>query len=261
MLNVLGEPTVLLSSRTDSGVHARGQVAHAELPIDGLAKIPDLALAANRFLPSTIQITGVHSNVDPRFHSQLDATHRWYRYRIFNRPTPSALLPQDATWVRLPLNVAAMAQAAGLFQGEHDFKSFQCPDTAITDSVCRVHHSRVWQPDPVNNPHEIVFDIVANRFVYRMVRNLTGFLLRVGATEDPLPPEVFGDILAHQNREAPEMTDIPPAPARGLCLMAVGYPLGKQYFAQTDAIKGLESFLCSSYDGVSHAISVEPLSP
>src|SRR6185369_14327016 len=112
------------SSRTDTGVHAVGMIAHVEIPSAELKMpIAKVALALNAFLPADIRIlSAVKCKAD--FHARFDATGKQYRYFIWNHIAMNPLLRHTAWHVPQPLDLATMRSAAKLFIGKHDFKSF-----------------------------------------------------------------------------------------------------------------------------------------
>lgn len=205
---------VCLAGRTDAGVHAKGQVAQFDTTTQGLRKIPDLIRALNAVLPDTVSIQDVTATEDSEFHVTRSAQWRWYQYRVFNHPNRSVWMRPDAAWVPQALDVEAMQAAANHLLGEHDFESFQCPHSDVTHRICNVIHSRVY-PDG----DDVVFDIVANRFLYKMVRNLMGVLLEIGL-HGAFTPDDVPRILAEKNRQRAGHTAKP----EGLSIMAVQYP-------------------------------------
>ena len=144
-LNKLHIPfsSLMLAGRTDAGVHARGQVAQFTMPSGGLQNVPCLVSALNSVLPESISVKEMALTDDTEFHVIKHAQWRWYRYRIFNSPHRSVWMDRDAVWIRQPLDVAAMAAAAQHLVGTQDFKSFQCPHTEITHTICNVVQSQM----------------------------------------------------------------------------------------------------------------------
>lgn len=226
----------IASSRTDSGVHSRGSVVRFDVPKGGLKNVPDLRLALNRFLPDDLRVKDWRIGCDG-FHALKAATHKWYRYKIYNAPQPSVWMPPDAVWVREPLDVARMNRAARLITGEHNFKSFKCPDTSVEDDVCRVTYAHVLAKTSHEGGLLVIFDIVSNRFLYKMVRNLMGQLVTIG--RDNQPPESILDVLDQQDRQAASTAADP----NGLCLMAVNYPAPYNYFSRDQHIRILNQLI------------------
>ena len=115
-----------LSGRTDAGVHARGQVAHFEMPLKQFKLFHHFLRSLNSKLPSTVRVKQFFP-VSQQFHSRRNSTHKWYRFKIYNASEQSVWMPNDAIWVRKPLDVQKMNEAIKLVLGTHDFKSFKCP--------------------------------------------------------------------------------------------------------------------------------------
>jgi tRNA pseudouridine38-40 synthase len=203
-----GETRVVGAGRTDAGVHAVGQVIsfvpHWE------HSLPELQRAMNALLPEDIAVHRTAWVADD-FHPRFGAVSREYRYTILNQPFRSPLARRFAYHYLKPLDVEAMARAAKCLVGSHDFASFGRPPQG-ENTVRQVYRAECTRQDQF-----IYFDIVANAFLYRMVRNIVGTLLLVGIGE--LSPKGFEEILQARDRSRAG----PPAPARGLCLMRVNY--------------------------------------
>ncbi len=155
------------ASRTDAGVHAFGQWAHFDTPKGALKTLPKLAAALNSALPKDISVRDAVCNIALDFHSRREACRKWYRYTLYNGSQRSALAPDSSVWWKHPLDAVAMNEAAKLLLGTHNFKSVKCPDTLVVDDVCCVEYARV-----IRDGDYIHFDVVATRFLYKMVRNL-----------------------------------------------------------------------------------------
>ena len=201
------------SSRTDTGVHALGMVAHVEIPKDEF-KMPvaKLALAINAHLPREIRIVAA-SRASKDFHARFDAKGKQYRYFIWNHAAMNPLLRAQAWHVSQKLDVAAMRRATKLFLGRHDFKSFagtrnyEMETTVRTLTRCDIRKS-----GPL-----ITFFIEGDGFLYKMCRGIVGTLAQLGRGKFS-----EGDIkamLAARDRRAAGMT----APAHGLVLWKVYY--------------------------------------
>lgn len=207
---VTGERICLLAAgRTDTGVHAEGQV----IAFDTQWKhsLTALLRALNAVLPPDVAVREVVP-APPNFHPRYDALSRYYRYTIYNHPVRSPLARRTSFHVARPLNGEMMQAAANLLVGEHDFAAFGTPPKGET-TVRRVLRAQ-WHAEPP----WLHFDIEANAFLYRMVRTLVGTMVRVGLGR--LPVEAVGEILASADRRRAG----PAVPAHGLCLMAVRYP-------------------------------------
>lgn len=198
------------AGRTDTGVHAIGQVVHFET--DSVR--PDRAWyeGANTQLPSDIRIAWAKP-VEPDFHARFSAVARQYRYVIFNRPVHSAVLADRVTWERIKLDEQAMHQASQTLIGEQDFSSFRA-------AGCQASHAnREVQSIKVSRHDDFVFvDIQANAFLHHMVRNIVGILMEVGRGDQPI--EWVAQLLALKDRTRAGVT----APASGLYFVNALYP-------------------------------------
>jgi tRNA pseudouridine38-40 synthase len=198
------------AGRTDTGVHASGQVVHFDTVADRSDR--GWLLGANTNLPSDINVGWV-ARVSSDFHARFSATARSYRYQILNRLQRSALHRNRAWWVYQPLDEQRMHEAAQLLLGEHDFSAFRaagCQARSAMREVTRVSVTRCgdW----------LTLEISANAFLMHMVRNITGTLAAIGQGEQPI--EWAAEVLASRDRTAGGIT----APAHGLTLVSVDYP-------------------------------------
>ncbi|MES2310586.1 MAG: tRNA pseudouridine(38-40) synthase TruA [Verrucomicrobiota bacterium] len=198
------------SGRTDAGVHAIGQVAS----VQATKKFePDnLLRALNANLPHPIRVT--HVQIKPaRFHARFDARAKTYEYRVWNgKVLPPFLLGQALhyTW---PLDLAKVQKAIDLFKGEHDFASFTSnPGYARLSTVRRIFDFRIRKQGDL-----ILFQVTANGFLYRMVRNLVGSALHVG--DGRLPLKQLESILKACDRKLAPAS----VPGHGLYLKKVHY--------------------------------------
>ena len=207
-------PRVHGSSRTDTGVHALGLVAHCELPVAECAMMPPakLLLAINAWLPEDIRVMAV-SRAAAKFHARFDAAGKQYRYFVWNHPAMNPLLRQRAWHVKRQLDLSAMRRAAKLFVGRHDFRSFRANPTYDTDSTVRT----VRRCDLRRNGPLLTFIIEGDGFLYKMCRGIVGTLVQVG--EGKIAPEEVKDIIAQCDRRVAGMT----SPACGLILWRVFY--------------------------------------
>jgi tRNA pseudouridine38-40 synthase len=202
------------SGRTDAGVHATGQVASFTAPRLHAAHVVVRAMNAN--LPRDVRVTACRL-MNPAFHARFDAVEKTYRYLVSNQPVQNPFTLHTHWHVPLPLDLARMRRAARLLVGEHDFASFTSnPGYERPRGSVRT----LRQATIARRGSELVFRFTSNGFLYRMVRNLVGGLVKVGLGK--LTVEDFGRILRAKSRsEAP-----PNAPAHGLYLVRVGYPPG-----------------------------------
>jgi tRNA pseudouridine38-40 synthase len=205
---VLGEDVTLVGAgRTDSGVHARGQVAGFRT---GNALAPrKLMNALNGTLPEDIRIHAVEE-VPASFHARFDARQRRYSYRLSLKPTA---LDRRTSWqAKFFLDTELMNLAAEQILGTHDFSAFCKHEAEVENRVCTVVQSR-W----TLGGDQLVYDVAADRFVHGMVRALVGTMVDIGRGHTPVSS--FAGILASLDRSAAGAA----APARGLCLEEVLY--------------------------------------
>jgi tRNA pseudouridine38-40 synthase len=200
---------VLAASRTDSGVHARGQVVSF---ITGCRHEPGVFLRGlNHFLPDDIAVREAYRARDD-FNVRREAISREYRYEVLNSPVRLPLRRTTTFLVSQPLDLNAMACAARDLHGRHDFASF-APYVARGGTVRIVDEASVGREDEL-----IVFNMVARSFLPHQVRNTVGVLIQIGLGK--LPIDHVRYLL---EARLPGLAG-PRAPARGLCLMKVNYP-------------------------------------
>ena len=217
LAKIWGSPISLQGSgRTDSGVHALGQVASFNAPRLHAAPILQRALNAN--LPRDVRVMKCRL-VSPAFHARFDARGKTYRYLIWNGLVQDPFTLDTHWHVPRPLDLSAMRRAARLLLGRHDFASFTSNPGYGRESTVRImKRASVSRAGAV-----VAFHFAADGFLYRMVRNLVGALAKVG--QGKITVDEFGRILrAHSRSEAP-----PNAPACGLCLMSVTYGAGRTH--------------------------------
>jgi len=198
------------AGRTDAGVHALGQVATYRAP--NRRELPELLHGLAGLLPDSIRVVGARRLPAP-FHACRSATGKLYRYRVINR---RIALPFESPWawlVRPPLDVEAMRKAAGQLVGEHDFSAFASAGGQQENGIRTLRRlALVERPGGV-----LELDAEADGFLYRMVRNLAGFLVDVGLGRRRA--EEAAEVLASCDRRCAGGT----APPRGLCLVRVDY--------------------------------------
>jgi len=211
------ETRVIGAGRTDSGVHARGQVI--AFNAEWRHELADLHRALNAVLPADVAI--VQLGIAPEgFHPRFDAVSRTYRYSLLTQPWRSPLNRRTAWQVPYQLDIDRMAQASRCLIGTHDFSTFGRPPQG--ENSVRTVNKATWRKDC----DSMTFDITANAFLYHMVRSLVGSLVLVGSGQ--LSADEFeGMLLARDSSLAKQL-----APAHGLCLMRVdyseaGYPASK----------------------------------
>lgn len=209
--DLLKEPIeVIGASRTDSGVHALGNVA----VFDTNTQIPaeKLSFALNQRLPKDIVIQQSRE-VPLDFHPRYCNSKKTYQYKILNARFPIPIHRLYSHFVYYPLQVEAMSEAAKYIIGEHDFKSFCSTRTQVTDTVRTIYDIKVKKEDSM-----ITITISGNGFLYNMVRIIVGTLMKVGL--GIYPPNHVKEILEKKDR----MAAGPKAPANGLTLINIEYP-------------------------------------
>ena len=207
---LLGQDISLIgASRTDSGVHARGNVAvfDCESPIPG----DKFCFALNKLLPDDIVIMD-SCETAPDFHPRHCDSRKTYEYRICNARFVQPTERLYAHHVHKTLDVQAMRQAAAYLVGEHDFTSFCSVDTQVESKVRTIYALDVLQ-DGAN----ITIRITGSGFLYNMVRIIAGTLLQVGLSG--MEPEQVKEILEARDRAKAG----PTAPAKGLTLIGIEY--------------------------------------
>jgi tRNA pseudouridine38-40 synthase len=209
---VTGEsPRVHCSGRTDSGVHARAQVAHFDL--DRPAAQRRLLHALNAILADDIRIRAL-APCAPDFDARRGATGKQYRYFIYDGPVLPPFVRRYRLHCRRRLDSDAMREAAALLVGRHDFAAFAANPNRDVPSTVRT----ITTLDVRRHGHELTIRAEGDGFLYKMVRSLAGFLVRVGQAE--LPPAAATAILTSRERTA----RVPSAPPQGLFLWEVYYP-------------------------------------
>ena len=205
-----GEPILVIgASRTDSGVHAMGNVA----VFDTESSIPPerIAMALNQRLPEDIVIVK-SEEVALDFHPRYCDCSKTYEYHIINTRIPVPTKRLTNYFVSYNLNLDHMREAASYLVGEHDFVSFCNVRTDVENTV-----RTITALDVIENGNEITIRITGNGFLYNMVRIIVGTLIRVG--RGFYTPEKVKEILEAKDRKAAGVT----APAHGLMLMNIEY--------------------------------------
>ena len=199
---------VVASGRTDAGVHAKVMVAHFDFEDE--INISDLIYKLNAFLPEDIAVKKI-VRVKNDAHARFDATERTYEYWITQEKNP--FLAQWAYYVKYPLDVAAMNQAAKVLFEFTNFKCFSKSNTDVKTFECTITHAK-WE----KVGDKLVFTISANRFLRNMVRAIVGTLLDVGYGKSTI--EDVKNIIKSKNRSNAGAS----VPGHALYLTAVTYP-------------------------------------
>ena len=202
--------TIDSAGRTDTGVHAMGQVIAFDMVWNHSEAV--LLRALNAHLPVEIGVREV-TLAPPVFHPRYDALARHYRYRILSAPVPDPLNERYAWRVPQQLDLPRMQQAAAMLVGTHDFGAFGSPPLPGGSTVRNVFRAE-WSQERSC----LHFDISANGFLHRMVRRIVGLLVKIGLEQ--LDPEMVQN---HLDRAAANPVQ-GLAPPHGLCLWGVDYP-------------------------------------
>ena len=201
---------VVCAGRTDTGVHASGQVIHFDSRSERSKR--GWLLGANTNLPADIAVIWAQP-VDDDFHARFSATARRYRYLILNRLQRSALHRDRAWWVYEPLDAVRMHEAAQHLVGKHDFSAFRAAGCQAKTAVREISHIAVSRCDDW-----LTLEVTANAFLQHMVRNITGTLAAVGQGEQEI--DWIATVLESRDRKAGGIA----APPHGLTLVGVDYP-------------------------------------
>jgi tRNA pseudouridine38-40 synthase len=216
-------PAMHAAGRTDAGVHAAGQVANFKT--ESVMSCGEFQRACNARLPPSIRVNFAEE-VAIDFHSRWDALAKTYRYRIFRGRVVPPFFWKYVQHDPSELNFEAMAEAAGLFAGEHDFTSFAASTGSEEDdrerTTLRMIYSseflRVPRDEAVQGAEEWIYAVRGRSFMRNMVRKMVGTLLEIGRGR--LAPSAVLELFALRDRGKSGMT----MPPQGLCLESVEYP-------------------------------------
>ena len=198
----------IFSGRTDAGVHARGQVVHFDSEIDFTN--PKLLYSLNGILPRDMSISKIEKK-DVSFHAQKSATARFYRYTIISRKQRSAF-DENCLYIYNEPDIDFINKALEFLKGEHDFSSFKKTGTNNPAKVCKLYYAKCTK-----NGSVICIDLIADRFLYGMVRTIVGTVLLLERKSSS--PESLEEILNWQDRTKAG----PMVSPDGLTLMKVIY--------------------------------------
>ena len=204
------EVTVTGGGRTDTGVHALGQVAHIDL--NRTIAADKLREAINAQLrPAPVAVISAEE-VSEDFHARFSAISRSYLYRILSRRAPPTIEKGRVWWVSRPLDSDAMHEAGQALLGYHDFSSFRASECQASTPLKTLMHLAITR-----HGDEVWLEVSARSFLHNQVRIITGTLCQVGLGRWPI--SAVGDALVARNRQAAG----PTAPADGLYLVAIRY--------------------------------------
>ena len=201
---------VVTAGRTDSGVHAIGQVVHFDSAAERTMR--SWVFGTNSFLERDVSVIWARP-VSEDFHARFSATARHYRYVILNRAVRPGLSGSRVSWHCLPLDEQRMTAAANHLVGTHDFSSYRAVACQAKNPVRTVHRLDVERRGEL-----VTIDVIANAFLHHMVRNIAGVLMTIGAGKRE--PAWTREVLEALDRTAGGVT----APAQGLYLVGVEYP-------------------------------------
>ena len=201
--------SVVCAGRTDTGVHARGQVVHFDSPSERSQR--QWILGINSNLPDTVCVLWIRK-VDEGFHARFEAYSRSYQYSILNRWIRPAISSSYYGWCRQALDTERMHEAAQVLLGRHDFSAFRAAGCTAQHAIREVTAITVTRQKDI-----VKVDITVNAFIYHMVRNIVGSLIAVGYGEKS--PQWFARVFHGRDRQLADVT----AESQGLCLMNVRY--------------------------------------
>lgn len=208
---VANEPVqVICAGRTDTGVHALGQVVHFDCAATRSERA--FVLGTNSRLPDSLALTWARI-VSDQFHARYSARLRSYRFRILRRDTRPALEARNALWVREPVELASMITASRHLIGRHDFTSFRTIACQANSPVRQIHRIDIRE-----HGAWIELEFEANAFLHHMIRNIVGSLLMVGHGERV--PDWIAQVLNGRDRSKAG----PTAPPQGLTFLCARYP-------------------------------------
>ena len=198
------------AGRTDTGVHATGQVIHFDTDVHRHLK--SWIYGCNSNMPGSISVRWAQE-VSDEFHARHTATARRYRYVVFNHSIRPAIRRTSVSWHYRPLDHELMHKTAQILLGEHDFTSFRASECQSKTPNRNIHSISVVRQNDC-----VMIDITANAFLHHMVRNIAGSLMSVGSGKQTA--EWLGEVLEAKDRKMGAETASP----YGLYLVEVKYP-------------------------------------
>ncbi len=202
--------STICAGRTDTGVHALGQVVHLDTPVE--RRMESWVRGLNALLPASIRVQWARQ-VDSEFHARFSARSRSYLYLLRSNRVASPILHGKVGWTHRHLDLELMLRAASFLVGEHDFSAFRSSECQAASPVRRLEALDIAQHGDF-----FIFSFRANAFLHHMVRNLMGALVEVG--KGKYDPTWMSDLLAMRDRRRAPAT----FPAAGLYLARVIYP-------------------------------------
>ena len=206
-------PRVIASGRTDTGVHALGQIIHFDLEkkIESRNDLVKLCINLNGILDFDVSVKNAYL-VPSAFHARFSTSLREYLYLIYNHPMKSPFIRYRAMWVREKLDVEYLRRSAEYLRGELDFASFCKKSSAGVNTVRRIDEIEISRKRDI-----ILFKIIGNAFLHNMIRIIIGTLVEMH--KDSKEPEYIIEILKKKDRDYSGIT----APPYGLYLNRVIY--------------------------------------
>ncbi len=209
--NIAAEPiATIVAGRTDSGVHAYGQVLHFDTK--ALRTEREWCHGTNNELPDSVRVLWARA-VPMSFNARRSAIGRYYRYVIYNHAMRPGLFRQHVSWYYKQLDVERMHAAAQHWIGEHDFAAFRASSCQSRTSVRKLRSIEICRREDF-----VIIDFKANAFLHNMVRNMVGVLMKIGCKE--AEPFWAKEVLLSCDRREASLC----APSEGLYLMGVEYP-------------------------------------
>ena len=205
--------SVTASGRTDSGVHAAGQICHFDaettIPADKIADV------LNAKLPEDIAVIK-SAQAPAKFDANRSAKKKTYCYRVYLSPRRNPLKDRYALWIKTPVDITKLNDISGAFEGEHDFKAYCKSGSQVKTTVRKVYSVQVTSQVQTDYT-QVEISVCGAGFLYNMVRLIAGTLIKVGSGE--WEPCVIPGILAAKDRRVAG----PTAPAKGLTLMEIHF--------------------------------------